>query len=106
MNADKKCLKTPDSIKAWPETERPREKLMRFGPRMLSEAELLALVIGSGTTGTTAIDLAKGLLREYGDITVLASQDAGGSLRWRGLGPARPRVDRASCCAGWGSAVR
>jgi DNA repair protein RadC len=89
MNTEKRYLETPVCIKAWPETERPREKLLRFGPRQLSEAELLALVIGSGTAGTTALDLAKGLLSEYGDISVMASQDAGSYLRWRGLGPAR-----------------
>ena len=48
-------------IKEWPEEERPREKLLALGPQALTDAELLALVIESGTGGITALDLAKRL---------------------------------------------
>lgn len=63
-------------IKEWPESERPREKLIRFGPESLSEAELLAILLRVGSRGVTALDLAKKLLstctnlRKIGRMTV------------------------------------
>ena len=52
------------TIKQWPEGERPREKLMTHGPASLSEAELLAILIRTGSKGVTAVDLAKKVLAE------------------------------------------
>ncbi len=54
------------SIKQWHEDDRPREKLMRLGARNLSDAELLAILLGSGTRELSAVDVAK---------QVLSSQD-------------------------------
>ena len=76
-------------IKDWPEDERPREKLLKFGPQVLSEAELLALLIGSGTGGITAVDLAKRLLVENGSLATLASKGVAELSRMKGIGPAR-----------------
>ena len=42
------------SLNTWPETERPREKLLRLGPAALSEAELLAILLQTGTRGRSA----------------------------------------------------
>ena len=50
------------SIKQWSEEDRPREKLLKLGARRLSDAELLAIFINSGTEGVTALDLAKSLM--------------------------------------------
>jgi DNA repair protein RadC len=47
-----------------PPEERPRERLFRHGPRALSSRELLALVLGSGSSRASALDLAEGLLRD------------------------------------------
>lgn len=56
---------TYSSIKNWPESERPREKLEKNGPASLSEAELLAILINSGSGKQSALDLAKLFLTEY-----------------------------------------
>lgn len=52
------------TIKDWPEGDRPREKLQERGANHLSETELLAILIGSGSRGKTALDLARELLSE------------------------------------------
>lgn len=76
-------------IKDWPADERPREKLLKSGARFLSDAELLALLIGSGTGGATAVDVAKKLLIEYGGLAALASKNVQEFSRMKGIGPAR-----------------
>ena len=65
------------SIKDWPVTERPREKLINLGAVQLSDAELLALVVRTGGRGRSALDVARSLLNEYGSLTqiFLASKD-------------------------------
>ncbi len=75
-------------IKEWPEEERPREKLIRFGTDRLSDAELLAILIGSGTKNITALDLAKKLLVEYESLSELASLTVQELSRLKGIGNA------------------
>lgn len=53
------------TIKQWAEDDRPREKMLNKGVGALSNAELLAILIGSGTQTETAVDLAKRLLQKY-----------------------------------------
>ena len=60
------------TIKQWPLGERPREKLSKHGPSSLTEAELLAILIRSGSKGATAVDLAKKLLSENRTLRDLA----------------------------------
>ncbi|MCX6133360.1 MAG: DNA repair protein RadC [Ignavibacteriales bacterium] len=60
------------TIKQWPSGERPREKLSRHGPASLSEAELLAILLRSGSKGVTAVDLAKKLLSDHRTLRDLA----------------------------------
>lgn len=52
------------SIKDWAEDDRPRERLLRLGERSLSDAELLAIFINSGTQDMTAVDIAKQILHD------------------------------------------
>ena len=52
------------SITQWAEDDRPREKLMRLGPEALSNAELMAILIGSGTPEESAVDLMKRVLND------------------------------------------
>ena len=54
------------TIKDWPLDERPREKLLARGPAALSDAELLAVCLGSGTRGHSAVDLGRTLLARSG----------------------------------------
>lgn len=73
------------AIKDWPVDERPREKLRSRGAAALSEAELLALCLGSGVRGRSAVDLGRDLLLAAGSLRVLLER--GASVR--GLGAAK-----------------
>jgi DNA repair protein RadC len=59
------------SIREWPLTERPREKLLARGAGVLSDAELLAVFLGSGRRGQSAVDLGRGLLAAAGGLKLL-----------------------------------
>lgn len=69
--------------------ERPRERLARRGPDALSDRELLALLLGSGTREMNAIDLAHELLARFGSLSALARCHVVELSRLRGIGPAR-----------------
>jgi len=60
------------AVRAWPESERPREKLAQCGAEMLSTAELLAIILRTGTAHEDVVALAQRLLVEYGGIAGLA----------------------------------
>lgn len=76
-------------IRQWPEGERPREKLLTRGAEALSDAELLAVLINSGSTGRSAVDVARSLLTSYGNVRSLARRPLSELQRERGIGPAR-----------------
>ncbi len=76
-------------IKDWCATERPRERLEGYGAPALSTRELLAILIGSGTEGHSAVDVAAELLRDVdGSLRRLASSPAAQLRRVAGVGPA------------------
>ena len=77
------------AISHWPKDERPREKLLSKGAAALSDAELLAIFLRTGLPGITAIDLARGLLSEFGGIGPLLSARQGAFCARKGLGPAK-----------------
>ncbi|MCG8324082.1 MAG: DNA repair protein RadC [Thiotrichales bacterium] len=77
------------SIKHWPTAERPREKLLKQGAGQLSDAELLAIFLGSGLRGHSAIDLARSLLLEHGDLRSLLDAGQAALCRTKGVGPAK-----------------
>lgn len=56
------------AISDWPVQERPREKLLQQGAEKLSDAELLAIFLRTGTVGQSALDLARGLLTRFGGV--------------------------------------
>lgn len=76
-------------LKQWPAHERPREKLLAHGARSLSDAELLAILLGWGMRGVNAVELAQELLARFRSLRDLLSADRGRLLSARGLGPAR-----------------
>lgn len=76
-------------IREWPAGERPREKLLGQGAAALSDAELLAIFLGSGLRGQDAVATARQLLAEHGPLRALIERGAQGLAALRGLGPAR-----------------
>ena len=84
------------TIGDWSEAERPREKLLRQGAAALSDAELLAILIRTGVKGKSAIDLARGLLKDFGGLRGLIEADAGSVCNCQGIGIAKYAQIRAS----------
>ena len=76
-------------IRDWPRTERPREKLLARGAGSLSDAELLAIFLGSGLPGRDAVQTARELLQANGSLRALLDLPPDALARLRGLGPAR-----------------
>lgn len=86
-------------IKEWPEDERPREKLQKQGAEVLTDAELLALVLrtGDAAAGKSAIDLGRDLLQAFdGDLRKLASATVTEACRVKGTGPAKAASVKAA----------
>ena len=79
------------SIKDWPEEDRPREKLLARGAQALSEAELLAIILrnGDAASGKSALDHARGLLNDLGGHKGSGDGPAGELARVKGIGPAK-----------------
>ena len=77
------------SIKNWPAGERPREKLLSRGPASLSDAELLAIFLRTGTQGMDAVSLARTLLHQFGSLRQLLLADLESFCQGPGLGPAK-----------------
>jgi len=76
------------SIKNWPENERPREKLLHKGAPSLSDSELLAILLRTGTAGISAVDLARNLLKEFGGLRALLTASQKSFCQGKGLGMA------------------
>ena len=77
------------SIKHWPEAERPREKLLSQGAQHLSDAELLAIFLRTGIKGRTAVDLARDLLNQFGNLRNLLTANQKKFCNHAGLGTAK-----------------
>ncbi|MCL5071719.1 MAG: hypothetical protein M1308_12625 [Actinobacteria bacterium] len=75
LSKDGNSYNTSGSIKNWPEDERPREKLLKFGPESLTNAELIAVIIGTGINNGhcrhSAIDLAKNIILKFENLKTL-----------------------------------
>jgi DNA repair protein RadC len=76
-------------ISDWPESERPREKLLKNGPQNLSNSELLAIFLRTGIAGKSAVDLARELLQRFGGITGMFAADQHAFCQVPGMGPAK-----------------
>ena len=76
-------------IRDWPEQERPREKLLARGAASLSDAELLAIFLGSGLRGRDAVATARELLAAHGPLRTLLERPPVALAELPGLGPAR-----------------
>ena len=78
------------SIKSWAEEDRPREKLLLKGRHSLSDAELIAILIGTGNTGETAVDLARRILSgNSNDLGILGRMNVPELKKFKGIGEAK-----------------
>ena len=86
MNNEKKHF----SIKDWSEDDQPREKLLYKGKNALSDAELLAILIGSGSRNESAVDLCKRILQQNSNrLDQLAKQSIQQLIQFKGIGEAK-----------------
>ncbi len=77
------------AIKDWPEGERPRERMLAHGPQVLSDAELIAVFLRTGTAGRSALDLGREALARFGGLSGLLAATPAELGRLAGLGPAK-----------------
>lgn len=77
------------AIKAWPAEERPRERLLVHGPGALTTAELVAILLRTGTGGQSAVELARSLLEKAGGLRELDRRAAEELQEAKGLGLAK-----------------
>src|SRR5205085_9255070 len=76
-------------ISTWPEEERPRERLVRYGAETLTDGQLLAVLLGTGHLGDSALDVGVDLLARHGALTGLSRQGIRELCEAPGIGPAK-----------------
>lgn len=83
-------MNTGNSIKMWKEDDRPREKMLLKGKSALSDVELLAILIGSGTQGNNAIEMGRILMNKFqNDLNKLAGASVSDLRKINGIGTAK-----------------
>ncbi|SFW11119.1 DNA repair protein RadC [Prevotellaceae bacterium HUN156] len=86
------------NINQWAEEDRPREKMMALGPQALSDAELLAILIGSGNTEESAVDLMKRVLADCNNnLNTLGKMTIHDLMQYNGIGEAKAITILAAC---------
>ncbi|TDW47053.1 DNA repair protein RadC [Flavobacterium sp. 270] len=76
-------------ITDWSDDDKPREKLMLKGKEALSDAELIGILIGSGSRNESAVDLSKRILSSSGNINSLAKMSIAQLMQFKGIGEAK-----------------
>jgi DNA repair protein RadC len=76
-------------IRNWPVKSRPRERLVNEGADILTDAELLAIILRTGTPGKSVVELAQELLNQFGDLRSLLACESAQLQAIKGLGPAK-----------------
>src|SRR5262245_11263631 len=85
------------AINAWADDDKPREKMLSKGRGALSNAELLAILLGNGTRNKSAVELGKEiLLTSNNDIAALGRLSENDLMRIKGVGPAKAAVISAA----------
>lgn len=86
------------NINQWAAEDRPREKLMRLGPAALSDAELLAILVGSGSTKEDAVTLMKRILADcHNNLNTLGKLTISQLMQYNGVGEAKAITILAAC---------
>lgn len=88
-NSDSFSQRTKRGIAEWPESERPRERLLREGAEVLSDAHLLAIVLRVGRHDRSAVHVAMELLQQLGGLQGLANRGLDELCQISGIGPAK-----------------
>lgn len=78
-----------DGLKSLPAEERPRERMLKYGVDALSVAELIAIVLGSGTQGKSVLKLSREILQRFGDIEKLLDASIVELMEFKGIGRAK-----------------
>ncbi len=82
-------MTAPLKIREMPKEDRPRERLAARGASALSDAELVAILLATGTSGANAIEVARQLIKEYGSLGRLSRCSAKELAKIKGVGPAK-----------------
>ncbi len=82
-------IQHPYSVLSLPEEERPRERLLKNGPETLSAAELIAIILGSGTKTTPVLQLAQTIVAHFGGLAQLAQATVQELCQIKGIGSAK-----------------
>lgn len=86
------------NINQWAEEDRPREKMMAHGAEVLTDAELLAILIGSGSPDETAVELMRRVLASCDNsLNVLGKMSSEQLCQFKGIGPAKAITIMAAC---------
>ena len=97
-NAVEKAIDTKLNINQWAEEDRPREKMERLGAQALSDAELLAILIGSGSPKEDAVSLMKRILADCNNnLNTLGKMSIHDLCQYNGVGPAKAITIMAAC---------
>jgi len=89
-------MKNKLTIKQWAVDDRPREKMFKLGEEKLSDAEILAVILGTGIKGETALDLARQMINVFGSLRQISSSKTQEWKLIKGLGTAKIAQIRAS----------
>ena len=91
-------MQSPDDcgIKHWPEDERPREKLLKFGEHTLSNSELIAIILRVGIKGQSAVELGRKIYNAFGSFRNMGHTDLRAWKAIKGLGTAKIAQLRAA----------
>ena len=84
------------SIDTWPPDERPRERLVRYGPEALTDGQLLAILLGTGFEGSTALDVGVALLDRHDGLVGLSRLGMREFCEVPGVGPAKAALIKAA----------
>ena len=91
-------METKLNINQWAEEDRPREKMERLGAEALSDAELLAILVGSGSTKEDAVSLMKRILSDCNNnLNTLGKLSIRDLCQYNGIGPAKAITIMAAC---------
>src|SRR3989338_3365963 len=85
-----------EAIKDWPEDERPRERLVKYGAESLSDAQLLAIILRTGNKNRSAVDLARTLIGKFEDFRSMDSLSISELCKEKGIGTAKAAQIKAA----------